>query len=242
VFALQKFRIYVFGHELNLYTDNKALSFIHSCALTSNRISRWILQLQEYDLRVKHISGAKNFFADTISRNPAGMSQKEINQLSRPRGIVVSAVDLGVDSSAVRKLRELDVLQARDPKISETIRAVRQGEIPEGRYLVRRDILYARDRRFPYWRPVLPTEMENQVINYVHHSLGHLGTEKCMYQISHTFHVSNLGRKVRRLIASCDVCQRVKHPNRSFEAECRSHVPKAAGELCAVDLYGPLPI
>jgi transposase InsO family protein len=62
-----------------------------------------------------------------------------------------------------------------------------------------------------------------------------------MYQISHTFHVSNLGRKVRRLIASCDVC-RVKHPNRSFEAECRSHIPKAAGELCAVDLYGPLPI
>jgi hypothetical protein len=40
VFALQKFRIYMFGHELNLYTDNKALSFIHSCALTSNRISR----------------------------------------------------------------------------------------------------------------------------------------------------------------------------------------------------------
>jgi hypothetical protein len=97
------------------------------------------------------------------------MSQKEINQLSRPRGIVVSAVDLGVDSSAVRKLRELDVIQARDPKISETIRAVRQGEIPEGRYLVRHDTLYARDRHFPYWRPVLPTEMENQVINYVHH-------------------------------------------------------------------------
>ena len=48
LFALQKFRIYVFGHEINLYTDNKALSFIHSCALTSSRISRWILQLQEH--------------------------------------------------------------------------------------------------------------------------------------------------------------------------------------------------
>jgi hypothetical protein len=45
VFALQKFRIYVFGHAINLYTDNKVLSFIHSCALTSGRISRWTLQL-----------------------------------------------------------------------------------------------------------------------------------------------------------------------------------------------------
>jgi len=84
VFALQKFRIYVFGREINLYTDNKALSFIHSFALTSSRISRWILQLQEYDLHVKHIRGARNVLADTIYRNPAGMSEKEINGLTRP--------------------------------------------------------------------------------------------------------------------------------------------------------------
>lgn len=91
VFVLQKFKIYVrlFGREIELYTDNKALSFINSCALTSSRISRSILQLQEYDLCVKHISGARNFLADAMSRNPAGMSEKEINGLARPRGIVV---------------------------------------------------------------------------------------------------------------------------------------------------------
>jgi hypothetical protein len=33
----------------------------------------------------------------------------------------------------------------------------------------------------------------------------------------------------------------VKHPNRSFETESGIHMPKAAGELCAVDLYGQLP-
>jgi len=41
-------------------------------------------QLQDYDLRVKHISGARNFLDDMISRNPAGMSEKEINRLKRP--------------------------------------------------------------------------------------------------------------------------------------------------------------
>jgi hypothetical protein len=82
VFVLQKLRIYVFGREIELYTDNKVLSFINSCALTSSRISRWILQLQEYDLHVKHISGMRNFLADAISQNPAGTSEKEINPLS----------------------------------------------------------------------------------------------------------------------------------------------------------------
>jgi len=46
VFVLQKFRIYLFGHELN-FIENKVLSFIHRCALPSNRISRLILQVQE---------------------------------------------------------------------------------------------------------------------------------------------------------------------------------------------------
>lgn len=52
VYALQKFRIYVWGRTITIYSDNKALSFLKRCILTSNRVSRWILQLQEYDYRI----------------------------------------------------------------------------------------------------------------------------------------------------------------------------------------------
>ena len=42
---------------------------------------------------------------------------------------------------------------------------------------------------------------------------------------------------------SCsDVCQRVKHPNSSYEIESRSHVPKRPGDLCNLDFYGHLPV
>lgn len=112
MFALQKLGIYVLVYEVNLYTDKEARSFIHRCALTSSRISRLTLQLQENDLRVKHISGATYFLADTTSRSPAGISEKEINRLRRPQGLVASAVDLEVDSSVRSKLRELHIFQA----------------------------------------------------------------------------------------------------------------------------------
>ena len=124
VFALQNFRIYVFGCEVKWYTENKALSFTHRCALTSSRISRLILQLQEYDLRVKHITGARNLIADKICGNPAGMSEKEINRLTRPRGLAASAGDLEVGSSVGSTLRDLHIFQAKDPKGSEIIRAI----------------------------------------------------------------------------------------------------------------------
>jgi len=51
----------------------------------------------------------------------------------------------------------------------------------------------------------------------------------------------NLSRKIRRLISRCSVYRMVKHPTRRFETECRSHIPKAVGEICAVDVCGPLP-
>jgi hypothetical protein len=52
VYALQKFRIYVIGHHITLYSDNKALSFMKRCNLTSSRVTRWVMQLQEYDLKL----------------------------------------------------------------------------------------------------------------------------------------------------------------------------------------------
>jgi hypothetical protein len=33
----------------------------------------------------------------------------------------------------------------------------------------------------------------------------------------------------------------VEHPTRRFETECRRHIPRAVGDICAVDIYGPLP-
>jgi hypothetical protein len=45
VYALQEFRMYVFGHQITVFSDNK-------CNLTLNRINRWMLQLQDYDLNI----------------------------------------------------------------------------------------------------------------------------------------------------------------------------------------------
>jgi hypothetical protein len=88
----------------------------------------------------------------------------------------VSPVDLRVVSSVGRKLKDLHIFQAKDSKLSEIIRVIKQGNASNGRYLVRREVPYAKNESFPCWRLVLPAEMEDQVISYVHRSLGHPGT------------------------------------------------------------------
>lgn len=43
VYSVEKFRIYIFDHEIYLNPDNKAISFINSCAMTSNKIARRVM-------------------------------------------------------------------------------------------------------------------------------------------------------------------------------------------------------
>jgi hypothetical protein len=55
------------------------------------------MQIQEYDLEIVHIKGTDNFLADIMSRNPVGLTGKEIESMSRPREIMVSKFSLDLD-------------------------------------------------------------------------------------------------------------------------------------------------
>jgi hypothetical protein len=244
VYALQKFRIYAIGHEITVYSDNKALSFLKRCNLTSGRVTRWIMQLQEYDLTVVHISGADNFFADMLSRNPAGQSKESQDLLRGPKEFLVAKLDLNVDKTLQKELSSLSQNQLADPTLSKIRKELEDDPLKlKERYMIRDHVLHCKDNsKHPYWRIMLPRQLEYRVINYVHNLLGHPGTDKCMNQISQSFYLKNLGRKIRKFVAHCDICQRVKHPNRAYEIEKLSHLPRKPGELMTLDLYGPLPM
>jgi hypothetical protein len=242
-YALQKFRIYVVGHQITVYSDNKALSFLKKCNLTSARVTRWIMQLQEYDLKIEHISGTHNHFADILSRNPIGLSQESRDQALKPHEVNVRKVNLGTDKTLMKELGSLSVHQRGDPilaKIRDEL--VKHPLKLKEKYKIHDGVLYCKnDRTYPYWRAMIPNQLETRMIGYVHMLSGHQGTDKNMRQIAQSFHLRSLGRKVRRYVAHCDTCQRVKHPNRAYEIERVSHLPTKPGELTTVDLYGPLP-
>jgi hypothetical protein len=84
---------------------------------------------------------------------------------------------------------------------------------------------------------MLPSCLEQKVFKFVHFILGHSGVDKCIEEIKYMFHVRNLGGELRKFIAHCDVCQRCKHPNRSFTVEERNHLTEKLGDVCAIDIY-----
>jgi len=69
VFGLIKFHQYIYGTTAEVWTDHRPLGWLNSLALHSSRLMRWILILQNYDIKVTYIKGEQQI-ADKLTRTP----------------------------------------------------------------------------------------------------------------------------------------------------------------------------
>ena len=80
VYAFDKFRKYLLGSRVIVYTDHAALKYLFAKQDSKPRLLRWILLLQEFDVEIRDKRGCENTVADHLSR----MSPIEENEEKRP--------------------------------------------------------------------------------------------------------------------------------------------------------------
>jgi len=89
--TLKEFNGILWGQRINVYTDHKNLPR-DGLGLTSDRVNRWRILLEEYAHKIIYIKGIHNTIADAISRldyDPKLNSTNEYNHATHVRSMKV---------------------------------------------------------------------------------------------------------------------------------------------------------
>ena len=68
VFACEKFRPYILGSHVIIHTNHAAIRYLMAKKYVKPRLIRWLLLLQEFDLKIKDKKGSDNVIANYLSR------------------------------------------------------------------------------------------------------------------------------------------------------------------------------
>ena len=68
MFTLEKFRSYLLGVKVIVFSDHAALKALLQKNDSKPRLIRWVLLLQEFDVEIVDKPGVQNLVADHLSR------------------------------------------------------------------------------------------------------------------------------------------------------------------------------
>lgn len=179
IYALRRFRIYLHGINFKIITDCESLRLTLNKRDVNPRISRWALELQDYDYSIEHRPGNR---------------MQHVDALSRASNILV------IDDNPLEY--NLAVCQKKDPKI-ETVR--NKLEKREDTYFeMRNGIVYRKaGSKLLFYVPIA---MENNVLFRYHDEMGHYSVEKTMSNISNHYWFPHLKTKVEEHVRNCLKC------------------------------------
>jgi hypothetical protein len=151
---------------------------------------------------------------------------------------MVHAIDLNIDNSVKREVKNLAILQNTDPQLEAINEGLKTYSTKGTKYLVNNEVLSCKgDKEGQNWQAMLPECLERKLMKSVHPFLGHLGSDKCYAEIKDTFHFRNLGRKLRKFIAACDLRQRTKHMNRAYDVTKTSPPETSRRTVCCRSIW-----
>ncbi|CAN6560253.1 unnamed protein product [Malus baccata var. baccata] len=237
VFALDKFRSYLIGTKVIVFTDHAALKYLLTKKEAKARLIRWILLLQEFDIEIRDKKGSENVVADHLSRMVH-------NEESLP--ILETFPD-----------EQLLSIKVSAPWYADIVNFLVSQRIPSEFTRHQRDKL-SHDARFYVWDdPYLWKFCPDQIIRRcVHdsecHSIlsfchtyacgGHFGTQCTALKVLQCgFYWPSIFKDAKTFSLTCDKCQRMGGISAKDQMPQVSILNVEIFDVWGIDFMGPFP-
>lgn len=248
IFALDKFRMYIQGAKIVIRTDHQALTFLGRCRLLNERLTRWTLFLGQFDYSIEHVKGKHNIVPDVLSRFPIDGDGTNAYPREQP---TIALFEVEDSPEIIDLLQDLKRLQQDD----ELLGAIRKHKhspnepcedpailrVSKYYQLEHSDVLCYRCEHDDGARIAIPASCIKRLTWYHHQLLGHFGASKVHQVMKKVYHWPDMSRSIRKIIRSCDLCQKTKHQNRRSQGPMTPIIAERLGQLVCVDFFGPLP-
>ncbi|UYV66779.1 hypothetical protein LAZ67_4002838, partial [Cordylochernes scorpioides] len=160
VWALGKFRPYLYGRPFTVVTDHHSLCWLVGLKDPYGLSARWALKLQEYDINIVYKSGRKHKDAYCLSRSP-------LADTAEIEGHITSIQDIAEEQS-----KDPHLVGIREKLANENLKG----------YQMIGGVLYKKnyDPEGKPWLLVVPKQMRHEILKDVHDTpmAGHLGFAK----------------------------------------------------------------
>ncbi|XP_018915299.2 retrovirus-related Pol polyprotein from transposon gypsy [Bemisia tabaci] len=243
VACCQKFSQLILGYrvvvesKVLVETDHHSLTFLNNCHLSTGRLTRWALFLQQFNLEVKHVKGSENIAADTLSRYPPDY------HLLPPNNLEINVNLSRVFSPDMRSdlLKQIPKLTLSDPRYGKIFQEVQEQKEKKSLYIIHDNALFLKDKKTAQHLLCIPVSLEEEVVNLTHAFLGHLGSRKVHNYLKHRAVFPQMKRKIKAVVKACIDCQQSKVANEKIYAPLIPVLATSNLALLSVDLFGPLP-
>ncbi|UYV60291.1 K02A2.6-like, partial [Cordylochernes scorpioides] len=234
IWAINKFRPYLFGREFVIVTDHHALCWLSILKDPTGRLARWALKLLEYNVTVVYKSGRKHQDADCLSQNPLQLESEEAYN------------DEDDDIPSITALTCFESEQRKDPKISKLIEETERFGAESKGYEMLKGTLYKKnfDPLGNQHLLVIPKHLRLELLKSLHDApmAGHLGFSKTYERVKNKYFWPGLLRDIRKYVAHCKECQRKKQSTQKPPGLLKAIPPATSPfQRVGMDLLGRFP-
>lgn len=257
VWSLEHYRLYTFGCEIEIITDHKPLLpfFNNPRAKLPARIEKWMLRIQQYDVKLIYKPGKDNP-ADYISRHPRhsnGMSHHSksaevyVNFVrSQSTPIAMSTDHVAVESSKDPTLQRLcktiqsgtwrNILNSNDPNIDnnalKSFKAI-SSELSVS-YINKDLFVILRGTRL-----IIPKTLQLRAVNLAHE--GHQGIVKTKQLLRTKVWFPGIDKAVEKIVSECLPCLSTVVHSSNHAPLNMTELPNSPWSQVSTDFLGPYP-